>query len=467
MTQLTGTIPTDHTLTLLQRLVPPGAVIHIGSGTGVGPMHSWRNWGVPRALLLDAAYGLHLPAWANTDAAPPGWSYEAALLSNMDGTTCIYQASNPAESGLLKPEELNMIWPNLSTTEQEQRPVTRLESLLAEPRHTELRAAANIWCIVDCLPALPILQGAGKELQNWSVLWLRVLLKPFDGELQQGTLPACRELLEPLGFQCLQVNESNHPALGDAIFVRDWAAWLQPRLVLQEKLAADEHMQLKELSGDREKLFLKVGELQTKLEQLDEICNVQSTLAQERQLQIAELTVARDEQTRLAEGLQASVSQLLQEKDNLFNLAAEHLAQLEQLTEAHDTKARLADELQASFIQLQQEKENLFNLAAERLAQLEQLTIAQDEQTVRVQEQQSQISELTTARNEQNRLAEERQAECNSLKIRLQETESSKAMLESQLAELEHRQQLMNEEMVKAEGQIELIKDLLLREPGL
>jgi hypothetical protein len=33
--------------------------------------------------------------------------------------------------------------------------------------------------------------------------------------------------------------------------------------------------------------------------------------------------------------------------------------------------------------------------------------------------------------------------------------------------ELSHRQQLMNEELVKAEGQISLIKDLLLREQGI
>jgi len=418
MVQLTGAIPTDHALTLLQRLVPPGAVIHIGSGIGVGQMHSWRNWGVPRALLLDAAYGVHQPAWFNPDTAPPGWSYEAALLSDRDGTTCMYQASNPAESGLLKPEELNMIWPNLSTKEQEQRPVTRLESLLAEPRHTELRAAANIWCMVDCLPALPILQGAGEVLQNWSVLWLRVLLKPFDGKLQQANLPACQELLEPLGFHCLQINESNHPALGDAIFVRDWAAWLQPRLALQEKLAADEHTQLKELSDAKEQSMQ----------------------------QLEELTAARNEQARLADERQASVKQLQQEQEAFSNLAAERLAQMEQLTAAHDEQTRLTDELQASVNQLRQEKENIANLAAERLAQMEQ---------------------LTAARNEQARLADVRQSECNTLKIRLKEAENSKAMLESQLAELEHRQQLMNEEMVKAEGQIDLIKDLLLREPGL
>jgi hypothetical protein len=39
--------------------------------------------------------------------------------------------------------------------------------------------------------------------------------------------------------------------------------------------------------------------------------------------------------------------------------------------------------------------------------------------------------------------------------------------LNSENQELMHRQQLMNEELVKAEGQISLIKDLLLREQGI
>lgn len=39
--------------------------------------------------------------------------------------------------------------------------------------------------------------------------------------------------------------------------------------------------------------------------------------------------------------------------------------------------------------------------------------------------------------------------------------------LSAENQELSHRQQLMNEELVKAEGQISLIKDLLLREQGI
>ncbi len=39
--------------------------------------------------------------------------------------------------------------------------------------------------------------------------------------------------------------------------------------------------------------------------------------------------------------------------------------------------------------------------------------------------------------------------------------------LEQEASESLHRQQLLHEELIKAEAQIELIKDLLLREPGL
>ncbi len=41
------------------------------------------------------------------------------------------------------------------------------------------------------------------------------------------------------------------------------------------------------------------------------------------------------------------------------------------------------------------------------------------------------------------------------------------AQLETLATERERRQQLLQEELIKAEAQIELIKDLLLREPGL
>ena len=70
---------------------------------------------------------------------------------------------------------------------------------------------------------------------------------------------------------------------------------------------------------------------------------------------------------------------------------------------------------------------------------------------------------LAAARDEQTKLAAERQTQIATLKTQLQEQQNRVTQLESELAERDQRQAFMDEELHKAEGQIELIKDLLLR----
>jgi len=106
-------------------------------------------------------------------------------------------------------------------------------------------------------------------------------------------------------------------------------------------------------------------------------------------------------------------------------------------------------------------------LAAERLAQIETLTqtklsLEQDkaaltEQRVKLE---GEVRTQTQARDEQARVAAERQRQLTELQQQMQARESSQS-------ELSARQQLMHEELVRAEAQIDLIKDLLLRDPGL
>lgn len=63
------------------------------------------------------------------------------------------------------------------------------------------------------------------------------------------------------------------------------------------------------------------------------------------------------------------------------------------------------------------------------------------------------LTEVTKARDEQAKL--------------LTASQQKLAQMEQQRNELEHRQRLLDEELVKAEAQIELIKDVLLREKAL
>ena len=77
------------------------------------------------------------------------------------------------------------------------------------------------------------------------------------------------------------------------------------------------------------------------------------------------------------------------------------------------------------------------------------------------------ITALTQARNEQSQLAARHQTELGHMQNQLKQKDTRIAQLESDLAELNARQDLLNDEITRAEIQIDLIKDVLLREPGL
>jgi peptidoglycan hydrolase CwlO-like protein len=72
----------------------------------------------------------------------------------------------------------------------------------------------------------------------------------------------------------------------------------------------------------------------------------------------------------------------------------------------------------------------------------------------------SEKSALVGRREEAEKLAAERLKQINELQQQIQSRQAGEA-------DLAARQQMMHEEMVRAEAQLDLIKDMLLREPGL
>ena len=138
---------------------------------------------------------------------------------------------------------------------------------------------------------------------------------------------------------------------------------------------------------------------------------------------------------------------------------------------AYDEQVRLANERQAQIEQLTKAKNEQARLANERQAQIEQLTKAKNEQLKLANERKTQIEQLTNAKNEQTHLAVSRQILCDQEKLRadnnqqeLQNKQKELEKLEQQLAELNQRLPMLDNEFVKAEAQIELIKDILIRE---
>ena len=442
-------------LTPLRRLAPAAGVLHVGAGAAQAA-GCYAGWGVAAAVFVDAEESLpaRLAALLQTR---PGWSRHAALLSDGEGERDYYLASNPDESGVLPPESLAGLWRNLSTREHRRRPATRLDTLLAA---LGCPPQSLNWAVIDCLPALPVLRGAGQHLDGWDVIVARAVL---DGDRLPGlgaSKPELDAFLAPHGYRCLACQEERQPALVSALYARDWKTSLGARLAESQRQAG----QLAQARDGQAKL---AAERQAQLQQAAQARDEQAKLAAERQAQLQQATQARDEQAKLAAERQTQLQQTAKARDEQAKLAAERQAQLEQTAKARDEQAKLAAERQAQLQQTAQARDAQAELAAERQTQLQQATKARDEQAKLAAERQAQLQQTAQARDEQAKLAADRQAETERCHQAKQAQAARISRLESEREALARRQERTDQEMSKAEIQIELIKDLLLRQPGV
>jgi hypothetical protein len=213
--------------------------------------------------------------------------------------------------------------------------------------------------------------------------------------------------------------------------------------------------------------------------------NEQTRLANERQHRIVQLTQASEAARKQVEEQQNLIAALAQERDEQTQLAVERLQLVEQLTVAKEEAQQQAEESQI-------QRDEQTQLAVERLQLVEQLTVAKEEA-------QQQAEESQIQRDEQARRAVELQQRLNQLECQfafltqerdqlaqqqaihqtktqqftLERDEQARhtselqqriKQLECQLGDTEKRQSMLNEEMIKAEAQIDLIKDILFED---
>ncbi|WP_093561211.1 hypothetical protein [Pseudoduganella namucuonensis] len=225
-------------LSSLYQLMPPSLLVHVGAGHGRGPKHVWHEWPIERVLLIDP--DAERLAWAHAAAAhKPGWQVRAAAVSDHHTAQPFYRANNPGEDGLAAPELLVPFWPGLFAREIDNLVTERLDRLVASA--WDARFAGPMWLLIDCLPSLPILEGAGALLDQCTFVQARCVLEPAS-----DTPPAWRRdnlasALAARGFRQIGVSAGNQPAVGDAWFVRDWSRSLQADDELRAQIAQQQH----------------------------------------------------------------------------------------------------------------------------------------------------------------------------------------------------------------------------------
>ncbi|MCB1763690.1 MAG: hypothetical protein KDI27_11220 [Gammaproteobacteria bacterium] len=139
--------------------------------------------------------------------------------------------------------------------------------------------------------------------------------------------------------------------------------------------------------------------------------------------------------------------------------------------EARAVQEKASAELKSRIGKLTSERDEQANQAAGIKAQLEKLGAAREAQEKASAELKSRFDKLISERDEQRKLAETRLQQSNKEKLRadnfqaeLEQKRADLERLEQQLAELNRRLPKLDDEFVKVEAQIELIKDILIRE---
>jgi len=413
---------------------PVDTIIHLGAGR-CSELDSYLASKPTRLLLVEAD-----PQLAKTLQARTTDLSQVKIINKtvagQTGPVTFHRYNLPDVNSLHKAAPgLLELFPGLKATQPLQTeaisPATLLQSL-------QLQTEQHNWLIIDLpgeeLPTLKALQQADKLH-----LFDQLQLHCGHQALYENSEPAATilEWLQDQGFDLFQEDSSHDQD--------------RPRWTLK-----------------RNKLQLRHRKLQQQLAQLTKDHNEQLN---KHQTQIEQLTKARDEQAKLAAEHKAQLDKANQARANREKLAHDRLTQIDQLIKARDEQAKLAAEHKAQLDKANQARANQEKLAHDRLTQMDQLTKARDEQAKLAAEHKAQLDKANQTKTEQAHLAITHQQQRDQEKLRadtnqqqLAQNQEELEKLQQQLAELNHRLPMLDSEFIKAEAQIELIKDILIRE---
>lgn len=183
-------------------------------------------------------------------------------------------------------------------------------------------------------------------------------------------------------------------------------------------------------------------------------------LEQRLSVQMAALDVANG----ALKDLQAHLDAVSQAKAVADLTAADRASQIERLNQGKAQAEQAANERAAQIEQLTGVRDEQAALAAERVTQLQALTQAHDERG-RLHEHAARAAESLHEANAKLKAESVALHGANDeLRKKVENLEAAHAEMRQQVADSDTRQRLLDNEILKAEAQLELIKDVLIRE---
>ena len=442
-------VPFSSVLDLLRILYPPITLTHIGIVSGLADMRVWRKWGVTDVLGIDFSA-------LDPEREITGERYVSACLASSARSATIVRSRLTTTDGLLAATAIQSVWPAVRDLRTETVTTTTLDEV-------SLHGPQPAWLIVDNLPAGETLLGGAQVLAGVQVLWVRGALQSIPHWPSEAELRFIDTLAEEAGLRCLAKVSDLDPRLGQAVYARDPLKLANKARTTEEQLnslrktysaLSSAHDALEAaLAGARTELQGARATLALVNSEKDSISGaLEGTRAE---LQGAQATIAfvnseKDSISGALEGtraelqsVQSTLALVTSEKDSISGVLSVVRGELAGARQAVDAlrgqNSLLETELSAA-------KEAANRLSAERdLAKASKVTAAHDNVSLRdrLQRAEQEIS------NKQNLLTES-EALCAELRNALVAHENPHVQLDE-----------VRELMARAEGQLDLIKDLV------
>lgn len=419
----------------LRILFPVAGLVQVGAGDGAASVALAERLAAARALFIEARPDPQ-EQLARRIEDRPGWTSVAAVVGRAPTRATFFTASNPDESGLLDPDALRPIWKNLASLQADPCDVVPLADLVGPVGDCN-------WLLVDCLPALPVLQGAGAVLDGLDVLIARALMHDIGPAGVEAGRDALDAWLGDRGFHPLPVLPQRHPGLGVALYVRDWRA-------AHDSLRTRSAGRIDDLRREQAGVLAQNEALTTQLETLTQekagLADRMTALAGEKAGLTTQVATLTEEKAGLAEKIV-----VLTEKNNGLGAAnADLTARVASLT---GEKAGLGDEVAA--------------LAAEKAGLTDKMTALVGEKADLAEANAALAAQVATLAGEKAgldaaiaALAEEKAAQEAELTAARDDARKTGQELVRQQAAFE----LLRGEIAKAQSQLKLLQDVVCRE---
>jgi FkbM family methyltransferase len=314
-------------------LVPCRGVLVAGSGFG-----SWveelNALNVPRALFVEGQNS-KIERMKKLYDLPQNCQVVQGILWIEEAEVRFYEASNSALSGLVAPDTFREIWPNATTLNVESFHATTLKNVVEE---YDPESSIN-WLIVDCFPAVKILQGALERLDQYDVVLARTVIDENFVDTLGLQRKELHTFLEDQGFRQIVTFEETSPSVGLVLYVRD------VNMILKKELET------------------KADELQTiqteKGEQRVALENELAQIKQESEAKADELKhhqTKQEEHKEQVEKLNLENEQMKQECDELSMQKIQLTANRKQLEQKNETLLKEIDAVRKERDSIKEEK---------------------------------------------------------------------------------------------------------------